>query len=513
MSWTCIASFVCSTLAIAYSLHVARMDLFKQVEQAPELSGAFFGLFKQSLQRTVLKNRAWSVVAAAICFWLLYRGDYGLFGAFSVGLVAPCVVGTFGSAIDEAAQRLQGADDYRDLLCRARFVRALMVMGCGLLGSAAILHIGSSGILSSAGTDPGLLDLFACGAYGGAALFWRACPAEASSPPCRPVASDRPTSASQSGRDRGATSTGWGAASWDAFLYGSYTVVFVVAAVSARGLCGTTSHAVETPLLIGTVGLLACLFSAWFAGVSYMNRIHHSPAMQWFVPGGPLVLACAALVLLRDQLQVVLLPGAVYRETGTNLLPAALAGMFLTGLMLVISEMGEPRYAERSHRETEILMADRATMVRRAIMATFMTLAPFFLALLCLVSGYYVVDKVDRHHAAGLLGMAMAGVGLISISGVAGAPGSKKMNMTLRKLYHTGTLALLGLGLYVQYAVAIAALERKNLAFDLSNPKIVLGLLIGGLIPYMIVALFAVASVKFFRSLAREIALRYRTRQ
>lgn len=267
------------------------------------------------------------------------------------------------------------------------------------------------------------------------------------------------------------------------------------------------------PLLIGTIGLVACLLASWLIVGRHWRRLSHSQVTYYLTIGGALVLAAATLCLLGDQLHIKPLPDPLYQGKDANLLLSALVGIVLTGLMILVTDV----YVWQHPAERQAL-AVRPTgnsggIIRRATVATFMTIFPLFAAPASLFAEYHLINSIEHSRAVGILGIAMTVVGLMSVSGLAGAFESEDRSRALLKLYHTGTATLAGIYLFISYTVAITEVSNKNLAFDLSNPKILLGLLIGGLIPYMLVPLLAVAIAEGVTSLAREIALRYRSMQ
>ncbi len=512
MSWIVLASFICGALALIHSLNASGLK-FNRIRDAGKALGLFSREFNDSLRFIARTNKVWVALIGALSLLFLLMGEYGPFLAILAGFIAPIFVGSLSAVIRIALRERSTEVDSQAIQYRSRFLLGQMVTGCGLLGSTAIFYMASSEYLRRLGESAVVLDFFAMAVYGGAVLFWRAYPGRTASPTYGPATKAEAGLAAQTGEAEPETADRWRAASWDTFIFGNYTATFVMAAVIARNVCGITSHAVQMPLLIGTIGLMACLSASWLTVERHWHRLSEPQVAYYLAIGGALVLAGAALFLLGEHFRVEPLPGAFYQGKDANLLPSASVGIVAAGLMILISDFYVWQFPVERQDLTTKPAGSSTGIIRRVIVAIFMTIFPFLVALLSFFAGYHLVGGTGLSPSVGILGIAMTVVSLMSLSGLAGAFESEYRNRALRKLYHTVTLTIVGLCLFISYTVAIAELHNKNLSFDLSNPKILLGLLIGGLLPYMLVAVLAVAIVKGATSLAREIAFRYRSMQ
>jgi K(+)-stimulated pyrophosphate-energized sodium pump len=512
MSWIVLASFICGALALVYSLHASGLE-FNRIGDGRNVLNLFCAEFKDSLQFIARRNKVWLALAGTVSLLLLLTREYVAFFAIAAGAIAPIFVGSLAAAMRIALGERCTDPDLETIQYKSQFLSGQMVIGCGLIGNATILCLALLADLGRRGAGTSILVYFTFGVCAGVVLFLRTFSAKTGSPTDGTAARTEGGPHPERAEAEPKTAAGWRAASWDTFIYGNFIITFVAAAVIAREVCGVTSQAVQMPLLIGTVGLMACLSASWLIVDRHWHRLSLFQVRYNLTIRGALVLAAAALLLLGEHLHIDPLFDPLYRGKDANLLPSALVGIVLSGLMILVSDVCAWQYPAESQDLGMRLTGTGTGIIRRAMVATFMTASPFLVALVSFFAGYHLIERTGLSPSVGILGIAMTVVSSISVSGISGVFESEDRHRALRKFYGTGTLTLTGLCLFTSYTVAISELHNKNLPFDLSNPKILLGLLVGGLIPYMLVALLAVGIVKGVGSLVREIAFRYRSMQ
>lgn len=510
MTWIVPASFICGALALVHSLHDSGLK-FNRVRNARKALGHVSREFKDSLRCIARRNKVWIALIGALGVLFLYTREYGASFALWAGVVAPICVGSLSAAIRIALSERSTDVDCQAIQYKSKFLPGQMVMACGLLGSAAILCLASLEDLRRLGMGTFVLVSFAFGVSGGVVLFLRTFSAKTVSPTYGPATKAEARRAAQTAESEPETADLWRATSWDVFIYGNYTCTFVAAAVIARNICGVRPHAAQMPLLIGTIGLMACWSASSLIVGRHWRRLSHSQVTYYLTIGGAFVLAAATLFLLGEELRIEPLLNPLYEGKDANLLPSALVGILLTGLMILVTEVYVWQHPAESQELAVRPTGNSGGIILRATVATFKTIFPLLVAPAALFAEYHLINSIEHSRVVGIFGIAMTVVSSMSVSGISGVFESEDRRRALRRFYGTETLTLVGLCLFMSYTMANVELGNKNLAFDLSNPKILLGLLIGGLIPYLLVSLLAVAIVKGITSLAREIAFRYRS--
>ena len=516
-----IFALVSGIVGIAYGVYltfwVLRQDAGNDTMQTIALAiqeGA--GAYLNRQYRTV------GIVAGVmfLILWLagMWSDNFGLLTAmgFVVGAAASAIAGYVGMVIAVRAnvRTAQAASNGLDPALQVAFkggaVTGLLLIGLGLVALAGFYAIGSAvagpekavHALISLGFGGSLISVFARVGGGiytkaadvGADLVGKV---EAGIPEDDPR---NPAVIADNVGDNVGDCAGMAAD-----LFETYVVTIVAAMVLAMSLFPGNSAPVLYPLALGGLTVFATIIGIFFVKASEGGSIMSALYKGLFVSGG--LAAIAFFPVTTNMMDGI---GGV---SGVSYFIAALLGLVVTLALVFITDYFTATGYSPVQEVAKASETGHATNIIAGLAVGMQSTAwPVVVIVVAILSSFGICGGAD---GGGLYGVAIAAVAMLSMAGIVvaidafgpvtdnagGIAEMSHLGEDVRKItdaldavgnttkavtkgYAIGSAALAALVLFAEYAREAQAGD-KSLTFDLSDPNILVGLFLGGMLPFI----------------------------
>lgn len=316
-------------------------------------------------------------------------------------------------------------------------------------------------------------------------------------------------------------------------LYETYTVTVVAAMLLAKTVFGSESRWVEFPLLIGGISIVASIIGTYFVRLGknqyIMGALYKGLAVSGILAAGAFYVA-SKMFLAR--------PGVEQAFTAEGVFMTAVIGLLLTGLIVMITEYFTSKsFGPVKHIAAASQTGHGTNVIAGLAVSMKSTGLPALVISGAILWAYSLGGGFAGNAGGGLFAIALSAVAMLSMTGIVvaidsygpitdNAGGIAEMaelpkevreitdpldavgNTTkaVTKGYAIGSAALAALVLFAEYSRSFG----ETIAFDLSNPKIIVGLFIGGLLPYYFGSLLMEAVGKAAGGVVEEVRRQFR---
>lgn len=561
MEWVVYVALICGGLGVAYSLLTAGW-VFKQ-DAGNQRMQEISGYVAEGAMAYLTRQYKVVAVIAVILFIILWAtlGAMPAIG-FVIGLVGSALAGFLGMKVScnanvrVAAAASKSLPDAMNVAFRGGSVTGIVVTGLALLGVAGFYLVANRtfadldatkraheifSALVGLGFGSSLMSVFA---RVGGGIYTKA--ADVGADLVGKVEADLPE---DDPRNAGVIADNVGdnvgdCAGMAADLYETYTVTIVAAMLLGSSIYGGTDRpAFFLPLLVGGAAIIASIIGTFFVRLSRTKAEKDLYIMGALYQGLAVsgILAAIGFYFVAGWLPLGVPETGGYEISAMTVCYLSILGLVLTGLIVIITEFFTGMYGPVKFVAKASVTGHGTNIIAGLAISMISTVLPVIVLAIAILIGYGLGGGFSGSPGTGLYGIAIVVVSMLSMTGMVvaidsygpitdNAGGIAEMadlpeevrnrtdpldavgNTTkaVTKGYAIGSAALAALVLFAEYTRAIEKLAGQPMAFDLSSPKVLVGLLVGGIIPYFFAALCMLAVGKAAGAIVEEVRRQFR---